>query len=360
MKYALIVLYNNKNPLSSVDYAPVTDAFLSGGVFLDEVVFLPYDAPSAVSDRIAGLSSECDGVFLVCDRALLPAAKEAIDGISKSAQPFTGAVKETQERLYGAIPTGKEGAETVITDLVPRIDRRRNERYCRVVLGVAAAPEERIRAAMKDAEERAEGRLVLHASSKYGITRIEMIYNRETPKMIADEVLRILVGELHGFVFTLDGQSLAERLVDALKLHRKKIATAESFTGGGVGGAIVSVPGASAVFYEGINAYDSAAKIDRLSVNEFTIRTKGAVSDETAYEMAAGLIMRGRCDIAVATTGIAGPDSDASGLPAGSCFIAVGTRERIRVFRYDFSGDRETVIKTAVNFALYHAYEEVR
>ncbi len=360
MKYSLIVLFNNKNPISSVEYAPVSDAFLSGGVFLDEVVFLPYDAPGSISSHIVRLSSVSDGVFVVCDRALLHSAKEAVEECSGNGQEFTGAVKETEERLYGVIPAGKEGADIVTSDVVPRIDRRRNQRYCRVVLGVAAAPSERIREAIRRAEAQAEGKLFLHACSKYGVTRIEMIYNRETPKMIADDVVRILAEELREFLFTVEGQPLAERLVDALKLHRKKISTAESFTGGGVGAAIVSVPGASSVFYEGINAYDSKAKADRLSVSELTLNQKGAVSDETAYEMAAGLLMRGNCDVAVATTGIAGPASDSSGLPNGTCYIAVGTEERIRVYRYDLAGDRETVTKTAINFALFHAYEEVR
>ena len=66
MKYAGIVLRNTKNSLSCVDYAPVFDALLSGGVLTDEIVLLAYDAPSKVSAALLRLSTECDGVFLVC------------------------------------------------------------------------------------------------------------------------------------------------------------------------------------------------------------------------------------------------------------------------------------------------------
>lgn len=359
MKYAVIVLANMKNPLSSVDYNGVTDAFLSGGVFLSEVLVLPYDAPSAISKHITRLSEECDGVFLVCDNVLSEFARRTVDSAAGSGR-FEGVLKETKDRIYGVIPAGREGADTVLSEVVPRIDRRRNQRYCRIVLGVAAAPEETVRRVLSLGERAAEGRLFLHASGEYGLTRIEVVYNRETPKMIADEVVRVLAEELKEYLYTVNGESLPARLVDALKLHRMKVSTAESFTGGGVGGAIVSVPGASAVFYEGINAYDSAAKCKRLGVSEFTIKSRGAVSDETAYEMAAGLITGGDCDLAIATTGVAGPDSDGSGTPAGTCYLAIGTKERIRVFRYDLLGDRETVTKTAINFALFHALEEIK
>lgn len=360
MKYAVIVLTNNKNPLGSVDFQRVTDAFLSGGVFLDETVILPYDAPSVISGHISRLSRECDGLFLVCDSALLSSAREAVEAYSGAGTPFEGALKETKDCIYGVIPAGEEGARTVSADVVPRIDRRRNQRYCRMVLGAAAVPDEKLRKAISAAERAGEGKLFLHASEKYGLTRIEVVYDRDTPKMIADEVMRVLVLELRGHLYAVEDKTLPERLVDALKLRRMKISTAESFTAGGVGGAIVSVAGASAVFYEGINAYDSAAKCERLGVRETTIKQRGAVSDETAYEMAAGLLMQGHCDIAVATTGVAGPDSDERGMPKGLCYIAVGTKERIRVFRYDLLGDREMVTKTAINFALFHAYEEIK
>ena len=358
MKYAGIVLRNNRNVLSSVDCAPALDALLAGGVFLDEVVFLPYDAPSRVSAALLRLSTECDGVFLVCARVLVPSAKDAVAVAAEAAfeEEF---LLETADCLFAVLPEGERGAEEVRTEVVPRVDKRRRRTYARVVLRTASAPQEKLRAVLKEAEAAGGGRLSVHASEQYGCARVEVLYDQETPKMIADEVVRILAEGLKEYVYAMEDVSLAERLVAALKLHKLHISTAESFTAGGVGRAIVRVSGASAVFFEGINAYDNKAKRERLGVSEFTLMDKGAVSDETAYEMAAGLLKQGNCDVAIATTGIAGPDSDGSRKPVGLCYLAVGTRERVRVFRFQLSGDRETITRTAINLALFLAYKEV-
>ncbi len=76
--------------------------------------------------------------------------------------------------------------------------------------------------------------------------------------------------------------------------------------------------------------------------------------------MAAGLIAQGNCDVAVATTGIAGPKSDGSDKPVGLCFIAVGTKEKVRVYRYQLEGDREKITETAINLALFLTYKEIK
>lgn len=356
MKYALVVLRNTQNPASSVDFQPVVDAFTSGGVFLDEVLLLPYDAPSLVSEHLYRLAKDCAGLFIVCDGALKASAQEAISLVSGE----DGAVCETEHCVFAVISAGRAGAESVAADIVPRIDRQRNRRFSRMIVGTVAAPAKKIRDALRAAGEVAEDKLILHANGKYGVNTIEIIYDQETPKMVADDALRAVLGEVGEYTYTIGTESIAERLVDALKLHRLKISTAESFTGGGVGGAIVSVPGASAVFYEGINAYDSDAKIDRLGVKEYTVRSKGAVTDETAYEMAAGLIAQGHCDISIATTGVAGPNGDGTGAPVGLVYLAIGTKEHVRVYRYDLTGDRETVTKTAINLALFLAYRELK
>lgn len=358
MKYAGIVLRNIRNPFASVACGEVFDALLAGGVNLDEIVFVPYDAPSRLSAALLRLSTECDGVFLVCAGVLMQTAREAAALAAETA--FTDEyMLETDDCLYALLPEGERGAQLVRTEVVPRVDRRRRRTYARVVLRLVSAPSDKLRDAMKRADEAGQGKLSLHASERFGVTRVEMIYDQETPKMVADEAVRILADSLKEYLYAMEDVSPAEQLVAALKLHRLHISTAESFTAGGVGRAIVRIPGASTVFYEGINAYDNQAKKERLGVNELTLMDKGAVSDETAYEMAAGLLRQGHCDIAVATTGIAGPAADGSSKPVGLCYLAVGTRERVRVFRFQLAGDRETVTETAINLALFLAYKEV-
>ena len=211
---------------------------------------------------------------------------------------------------------------------------------------------------MKKAEAAADGKLSLHVSVTFGNGRIEVIYDRNTPKMLADEVVRILATDLADYIYSMEDEGIEKRLVDALTVRRMHIATAESFTGGGVGAAIVSVPGASNVFYEGLNTYDNASKEERLGVSNFTLKQKGAVSDQTAYEMAAGLIRHGKCDIAIATTGYAGPSTE--NRPAGLCYIAIGTKENVRVYRPQLVGSREEITKTAIQLALFLAFREIK
>ncbi len=358
MKYAAAVLYNRMSPLESVGYPAVTNALLSGGVFLDEVTFLPYDAPASVNSALTRLSLECDALFLIADPVLFELARQAVSAAANA--PFSEEyLLETEKCLFGVLPTGQRGAEVVKTEAVPRVNARRKNSYERVILRTVSAPSEVLSSAFRKAEEAGRGSVTLHATEKYGAARIEVLYDRSTPKMTADEVVRILATELSEYLYAVDDVTIAERLVELLKLRRMRISVAESFTGGGVGRALVRVPGASAVYYEGLNVYNEKAKTERLGVTEHTLRTKSAVSDDTAYEMAAGLLKEGNCDLAVATTGYAGPETD-RGAPAGLCYLAVGTRERIHVYRYQLPGDRETVTETAINFALFLAYREIK
>lgn len=355
MKYAAVVLRNIKNPFGSVDYEDACDALLSGGVFLEEVSLFSYEKDTELPLMLKRLLRDYNGVFVICDRALEQSAKHALASLGTVWEGVFGKAGKT---LVAVLPAGKEGVK-VVQDGMKIIDAHRNNSYLRVVLRAVSVPPEKLVSAIEKADAAAQGRLMLHRSEKRGSVRIEVIYDKDTPKMIADEVVRILASELKDYIYALEDVSIAERLVDTLKLHKLRVATAESFTGGGVGRAIVSVAGASRVFYEGLNTYESKAKAERLGVSEYTLMSRGAVSEEVAYEMAAGLIAQGHCDVSIATTGNAGPTAE-RGTPVGLCYIAIGTKERVRVFRFYLSGSREQITDTAINFALFLAYKEIK
>lgn len=358
MKYAAIVLRNTANPISQVKFGEVADAFLSGGVPLDEVAVLSYADRNLVTVTLDRLAAECDGVFFVCDRILMPFAKDAVSGIA--GKNFSGeCLLETEKTLFGVLPATREGVELVKEACIPAVDKRRGKTYYKAVLCTVAAPAERVFSAIASAREVSRDRVMIHTSEEYGAGRIEIVYDEDTPKRSVDEAVRVLSTELNDYVYSHEDESIQERLFTVLKLHRMKLSTAESFTGGGVGYAVVENAGASKVFFEGINAYSNEAKMARLNVSDYTLKKFGAVSNETAYEMAAGLLKEGKCDLAVATTGIAGPDADGTDKPVGLCYIAVGTMERVRVFRFLLDGDREAVAKRAINLALFLAYKEV-
>ena len=134
---------------------------------------------------------------------------------------------------------------------------------------------------------------------------------------------------------------------------------AESFTGGALGAAFTAIAGASEYLVEDVVTYTVGSKHKRLGVPLEVIAEKGVVSGDTAYGMAVGLMSSGDCDIAVATTGNAGPS--AQGGAVGLCYIALGitSEKSIAVIKYSFDGDREYNIKAGVKNALFLMYESL-
>ena len=142
-------------------------------------------------------------------------------------------------------------------------------------------------------------------------------------------------------------------MVEILSIRNEKIGTAESFTGGNIASHITSVSGASKVFFGGVVAYSNDAKISKLKVSEKTLKNYNAVSKEVAYEMCKGVLID--CDLAVATTGIAGPNSDDSNYPVGLSYIAVGSFKKIEVRKFTFKGNREQITLLGTKTALFLA-----
>jgi len=146
--------------------------------------------------------------------------------------------------------------------------------------------------------------------------------------------------------------NLAERLVELLKARGLTCATAESCTGGGIGAAITAVAGSSAVYLGGVVSYANDVKRDVLGVAEATLETVGAVSPETAEQMAAGARRLTRADLAVSVTGIAGPDGGSAEKPVGLVWFGLATAEGVRSEKALFRGDRAAVREQAVTHAL--------
>lgn len=167
------------------------------------------------------------------------------------------------------------------------------------------------------------------------------------------DIKRYIIEKLGNNVYAEFDTTLGERVFDVLKLRDKKISIAESFTGGRVVSSIIANSGASKYLSEGVVTYSNISKIKRLGVRKEDLYTHGAVSSKVAYQMALGLLMTGDCDIAVSTTGIAGPYSDDSKKPVGLNFIAIGTKQGIHVYKYELKGNREEITETAKNTALF-------
>ena len=144
--------------------------------------------------------------------------------------------------------------------------------------------------------------------------------------------------------------SLSAKVLTALA--GKRLATAESLTGGGIGQAITSVSGASAVFAGGVISYTNEVKHKVLGVPVETLNTCGAVSAPVAQAMAQGARNVIGADVAVAVTGLAGPDGDEFGNPVGTVFIGYADGHTAFAREYHFEGDRAEVREQTIEAAL--------
>jgi nicotinamide-nucleotide amidase len=148
-------------------------------------------------------------------------------------------------------------------------------------------------------------------------------------------------------------ESLAARVGAGLRRRGWKLALAESCTGGGIAQAVTSVAGSSEWFDRGWVTYSNAAKEELLGVSAATLERCGAVSEDTAREMAAGALARSRAQIALAVTGIAGPAGGAPRKPVGTvCFAWATVSGDAQSMTRHFDGDREQVRRQSVQFAL--------
>jgi nicotinamide-nucleotide amidase len=146
---------------------------------------------------------------------------------------------------------------------------------------------------------------------------------------------------------------LSGRVGDALKARKLMMATAESCTGGWIGQAVTMVPGSSKWFDRGFVTYTNEAKQDMLGVSAETLKAFGAVSEQTVREMVAGALARSRAQVAVAVSGIAGPDGGSRQKPVGTVSLAWGERQRrIETRSMHFHGDRDAVRRQTVIAAL--------
>lgn len=157
--------------------------------------------------------------------------------------------------------------------------------------------------------------------------------------------------------------SLAQTVVTELADRAKAVAAAESCTGGWIAKAITDIPGSSAVFGYGVVSYANGAKESILGVKNATLEEFGSVSQAVVEEMAKGVLRLSGADIAVAVSGVAGPDGGSEEKPVGTVWFAWATRDGTKVQvdtqREQFGGDRELVRELTVAHALQGVLQRV-
>lgn len=184
----------------------------------------------------------------------------------------------------------------------------------------------------------------------YG-TLIRLQTKIENKKNVA-KIVKKLYNRISEFIIGEDDDRIENTIYECLNSGEKPltISTAESCTGGMIASKLIEVPGISKNFIESIVSYSNEAKIKRLKVKKETLEKYGAVSEEVAREMLAGL----KTDIAISTTGIAGPDGGTKDKPVGLVYIGIKVKDEVKIFRRELKGDRNKIRQRAMMHALYN------
>ena len=184
----------------------------------------------------------------------------------------------------------------------------------------------------------------------YG-TLIRLQTKIENKKNVA-KIVKKLYNRISEFIIGEDNDRIENTIYEYLNSGKNSltISTAESCTGGMIASKLIEVPGISENFVEGIVSYSNEAKIKRLKVKKETLEKYGAVSEEVAREMLAGL----NTDIGISTTGIAGPGGGTKDKPVGLVYIGIKVKDEVKVFKRELKGDRNKIRQRAMMHALHN------
>lgn len=183
--------------------------------------------------------------------------------------------------------------------------------------------------------------------------------NEEKAKEIMKPVVDEIYKRLGKYIYGEDNTTLEEAVIKRLEEKSLSLATAESCTGGLIAGKIVDYPGASKVFIDGVVSYSNESKVKRLGVRKETLEKYGAVSEQTAKEMAEGVVKALGADVGISSTGVAGPDGGTEEKPVGLVYIAVCVKGVTTVKKLNLKGERNRIRGRVVTEALNLALEVI-
>ena len=301
--------------------------------------------------------SKNNGVNYPDDYAVLPIDGTVIPNINGAYQGF---ILDSAFLTLAVLPSEFKEIKIMCDKYVlPYLENKLGIKRVRLVLKYVGDVNA-LKSTLIEAENIGVNGFTFDVNERFGDVTADILFNEETGADVRGEIIRYVVSTHKENIYAEFDTTLGERLFDLLKLKKLKIAVAESFTGGRVVSDIIKNVGASEFVKEGAVTYSNESKIKRLGVLEKDLMKNGAVSSVVAYQMAAGLLKSGGVDVAIATTGIAGPTSDDTDKPVGLCYIAVGTVDGVHTYRYKLSGTREEITETAKNYALFLAIKKLK
>ncbi len=266
-----------------------------------------------------------------------------------------GIIIEKNNKILIMLPgPPKETVPMFEQQVKPYLAQKQEYTFISRVLRIAGVGESIMETMVKDLiDSQTNPTIAPYAKDSESILRItaKAKSEQEAEKMIApvaEEIYRRFGHDVYG-----EGETNMQTVVAELLIQKQKtIATAESCTGGAIASALVEYPGISSVFLDGCVTYSNASKQKRLDVKAETLQKYGAVSPETAKEMAEGAAKTAGTHIGLATTGIAGPDGGTEQKPVGLVYIGLTIDGVTQTKECHFVGNREKIRTRAVYTAL--------
>lgn len=239
--------------------------------------------------------------------------------------------------------------------VVPYLEQQASGVICTKTVKICGIAESSVETALKDLID-GQSNPTIATYAKTGEVHIRVTASAEDSKK-AMKLLKPIVKEIksrfENDIYTTDEKvTLEKSIVDLLLANDLTVTCCESCTGGMLSARLINVPGVSEVYKSGFITYSNKAKKNLLGVKKSTLQKYGAVSAQTAREMVKGAAMVSKADVAVATTGIAGPDGGTKEKPVGLVYIACNVKGNIIVEEYRFQGNRTKIREAAVSAAL--------
>ncbi len=197
--------------------------------------------------------------------------------------------------------------------------------------------------------------------AKSGEVHIDLVATAETERdarALLDLRIAALKDRVGDYIYSENGESMAQTVVRTLLKTKTEIAVAESCTGGLMAAGITDVEGASQIFHFGMAAYSDDVKQSSLDVSSSILRKYTSISSAAAAEMAKGAREKGGANIGVGITGVAGPKSDHVNKPVGLVYIAIADKKRVIVKKFNFGTMRSR--EALRNLSVLHAFDMVR
>ena len=295
-------------------------------------------------------------------QALVPEGAIVIDNLNGTAP---GLILEDKERGKAAIliPGPPNEMKPMFEhDIAPYLNKKQPEGIYSHMVKVCGIGESRAETMVADLMD-AQTNPTLAPYAKTGEVHFR-VTARACSEEAAEKLMEPMIEEMKkrfgdAVYTTEENVTLEESVIRLLEEKKMTVTTAESCTGGKLSGRLLNVAGASSVYNEGYITYANASKEKILGVKHETLETYGAVSEQTAAEMALGAAKAAGADAALSVTGIAGPGGGTAEKPVGLVYIGCAVNGEVTVREYRFTGNREKNRDYAVARAITLLREEL-